>query len=115
MPEKNDNQTRRDDLIKFQQLQQQLQALTIQKQNFQLQESEVNNAIRELDILSGDQTVYESIGSILIKREPIALKESLNSKKEVVKLRIESLSKQLDRITANLQELQKKLVAGEGK
>lgn len=117
MPEKTTGlqQPSREDMLQYQQLQQQLQALTIQKQNFQLQEGEINNALKELESLPEDKDVYESVGSILLKREPIILKESLNSKKEVVKLRLESINKQVDRLTVKLQELQKKLVGGAGK
>ncbi|MBD3312464.1 prefoldin subunit beta [archaeon] len=104
MPAKDDEA--REKVMKLQQFQQQMQALTMQKQNIQLQESEITNALTELGSVNQEK-VYEIVGNILINKKPSDLKKSLKEKQERLKLRLESINKQLKRVTSKAQDLQK--------
>ena len=108
MPEANPNQ---EAIIKFQQYQQQLQALSIQKQALQIQKAEIENALKELGKITNEK-VYELIGNILVNKTPKELKESLSDKRERANLRLESINKQIERINAKLKELQQQLTGG---
>ena len=103
MPKEDDS---RNKIMQFQQLQQQLQALAMQKQTIQLQESEITNALTELTKIKTEK-VYEIVGNILINKKPDELKKSLTEKQESIKIRLESIDKQLKRITTKAQDLQK--------
>ncbi len=98
-----------DKLIHLQQYQQQLQALASQKQSIQLQEAEVSNALKELSVVK-DEKVFEIVGNVLINRKPSELIKRLNDKKERISLRLESIDKQIKRITEKVQSLQKELI-----
>jgi len=107
MPEVNDKA--RNQIMKLQQFQQQLQALTMQKQTLQVQQAELDNALTELKAVKTEK-VYEIIGNILINKKPVELKKSLNEKQEMLGLRLESIEKQLKRITTKAQEVQKEVM-----
>lgn len=99
----------REKVMKLQQFQQQMQALTMQKQTVQLQESEITNALAELGEVK-EEKVYEIVGNILINKKAANLKKSLKDKQERLKLRLESINKQLKRITSKAQQLQKDIM-----
>lgn len=103
------NKKLEEQMMRLQQFQQQLQTLTIQKQNIQLQEAEIKNALKELAKVKGEQT-YELVGRILINKKPSDLKASLTEQQERINLRLESINKQLKRITSKAQELQKEIM-----
>ena len=65
----------------------------------------VTNAVNELNKVKTEK-VYEIVGNILINKKPAELKKSLKDKQERIKLRLESINKQLKRITTKAQELQ---------
>ncbi len=106
MPEMKDDL--RDKMVRLQQFQQQLQALSMQKQSIQVQQAEIRNALQELEKVRNEK-VYELVGNILINRKPDELTKSLKEKQERIDLRIESIDKQLKRITSKVQELQKEV------
>jgi len=105
MADKNEDEMR-NKVMKLQQFQQQMQALSMQKQTLQVQEAELDNALSELKKVKNEK-VYEIVGNILINKKPLTLRNSLNEKKEHLKLRLESINKQLKRITDKAQEIQK--------
>ncbi len=98
----------KEDILKFQQIQQQLQMVMMQKQDLQAQKAEVENAIKELEKLK-DENAYEVVGNIMIKKDKADLKKSLASKKELIELRLSTIDKQQDRLTKEASELQGKL------
>ncbi len=99
----------REKLMRLQQLQQQLQALSMQKQSMQVQQAEISNALSELKKVKTER-VYELVGNLLINKKPSVLSKSLTDKQEMINLRIESIDKQLKRITSKAQELQKEIM-----
>jgi len=94
---------------KFQQLQQQLQVLMFQKQNMQVQQAEVENALKEVNETK-DKELYEIIGTVMIKRNRTELAKSLKEKKEMLGLRLSTLDKQINMLTEQAKEVQNTLV-----
>ena len=73
-------------------LEQNTQNLLIQKQAFQLELSETENALEEIK-KSGDE-VYKIVGQIMIKARKQELEKDLKQKKEIIDLRLKSMEKQ---------------------
>lgn len=95
------------DLIKLQNIQQQLQALMMQKQNLQIQLVDVENALKEMDNAKG--AAYEIVGNIMVQKSPEDLKKSLKEKQELINLRVSSVDKQVDKLTKDSQEIQERV------
>lgn len=98
----------RDDIIKFQQIQQQLQLMMMQKQTVQTQKAEIENALSELSKLN-EKDAYEVIGNIMVKKSKNEIEKALKEKQELLDLRISTIEKQQDKITKSATELQEKL------
>ena len=96
-----------EDLKKLQQLQQQAQILMLQKQNFQLQQAEIENAIKELEE-SKDENVHELVGNILIKKKKSEVMPKLKDAFETLKMRTSSIDRQIDILTKKILTLQQK-------
>ena len=94
---------------KMQQSQQKLQSILAQKQQVEMENTESNRALEELQKVSDDEHVYKYAGSILIKSDKKTLIEELEEKKELSKTKTTVLSKQEERIKASLQEQEKKI------
>ena len=96
-------------LLRLQQLQQNLQGVMAQKQQLSLQLTETENAVNELDKLEDDAIVYKSIGALLVKAEKAKVSTELTERKELVKMRVDVLAKQEERLKTQVKELQEKL------
>lgn len=103
------SESQKNDLMEFQSLQQQLQVVAVQKQQLQLASAELDRALEASSTSSGK--LYRSVGSILVQKEPEALKKDLSSEKEMVKLRVDSLGKQEEKLKSRLTEIQNKFEA----
>jgi len=93
-------------LLHLQQFQQTLQVIISQRQQLELENSEIDKALGELEKLPDENQVYKSIGSILMKSDKKKLIEELREKKELTTTRISVLSKQQSRTEERLKELQ---------
>lgn len=96
-------------LLRLQQLQQTLQGVISQKQQLEMQFSEVEQALGELEKLNESAIIYKSIGALLIKSEKEKVTTDLTERKELLKMRIEVLTKQDDRLRTQVKDLQEKL------
>jgi len=98
----------REEILQFQQTQQQMQVLLSQKQNLQMQSVEMENALEELGKNEkGD--VFEVVGNIMIKKSSDEISKNLNEKKELMDLRLSTLDKQIEKLNEKATELQKKM------
>ena len=93
----------------MQQLQQTLQAVATQKQQLEIEVSETDRAVAELDKLNDQAVVYKSVGSLLLKTERQTLLSELKERKELLGTRITVLGRQEDRTKERIKELQEKL------
>ena len=96
-------------LLRLQQLQQNLQGVMAQKQQLTMQLTETENATKELEKLADDAIVYKSIGALLVKAEKAKVSADLADRKELVKMRVDVLAKQEERLRTQVKELQEKL------
>ena len=96
-------------LARLQQLQQTLQAVTSQKQQLEIELSESDRALAELDKITDQTPVYKSVGSLLLKSERQTLLSELKERKELLGTRITVLGRQEERTKERMKELQTKL------
>ena len=96
-------------LLRLQQLQQNLQGVMAQKQQLTMQLAETENAVKELEKLADDAVVYKSIGALLVKAEKGKVSTELTERKDLVKMRVDVLAKQEERLRTQVKELQDKL------
>ena len=88
-------------------LEQSLSSLVSQKQGFQVQLNEVENALKEIQ---GKQVAYKIVGGVMIEKKREDIEEELNSKKKILEVRISSLEKQEEKLGTKKEELQKQVV-----
>ncbi len=96
-------------LLRLQQLQQTLQAVLTQKQQLELEFTEVEQALSELAKLTDSATIYKSIGSLLVKAKKGKVTTELNERKDLLNMRINVLGKQEERLRTQVKDLQTKL------
>ena len=103
-----DEEEARNLVAQFQNMQQQLQALLIQKESMKVQSMEIDRALEELS-KSNQKSVYKISGQIMISKNVDELKKELEETKENVEIKIKSMEKTEERVTNKLKELQNKL------
>ena len=96
-------------VAKMQQSQQNLQSILGQKQQVEMENTESDRALEELQKANDDEQVFKYAGSILIKSDKKTLIEELEEKKELSKTKIIVLEKQEERLKNSLQEQEKKI------
>lgn len=96
-------------LLRLQQRQQTLQSVLAQKQQVELELTEIEQALSELDKLADDAVIYRAIGSLLVKAEKAKVTADLNERKELLTMRTTVLGKQEERLRKQLKDLQAKL------
>lgn len=96
-------------LLRLQQLQQTLQSVLAQKQQVELELTEIEQASSELQKLADNTVIYKTIGSLLVKAEKAKVTADLNERKELLNMRTTVLGKQEERLRGQLKDLQAKL------
>lgn len=95
-------------ILQLQLLEQNLQNFNLQKQKFQIELIEIDNALKELQ--PPQKEVYKIVGNIMIASKQENLKEELNSKKEIINLRVKNLEKQESELKEKFNDLQQKVI-----
>jgi len=96
-------------LLRLQQLQQTLQTVLTQKQQLELELTETEQALGELEKTDENVIIYKSIGSLLVKAQKATVATELNERKDLLNTRITVLGKQEERIRSQAKDLQAKL------
>lgn len=96
-------------VARMQQLQQNLQSITVQKQHLETEQLEAERALEALKKANDGDAVYKAAGSILIKSTKVSLISELEEKKELANTRLTVLSKQEIRVKENLKEAETKI------
>ena len=91
------------------QLQQNLQAIQMQKQHVEVEIVEIDKALEELKKITEEDGVYKSAGPVLIKTNRDDVVKELEEKKELSNTRVMVLTKQETRVKENLKEIQTKI------
>lgn len=91
----------------LQMFEQSLQSFLGQKQQFQVQLVEVESALSELE---GTEKAYKIIGNIMVESDKAELKSDLQSKKEMLELRIKTMEKQESQVREKASKLQAEIL-----
>ncbi|UCG37573.1 MAG: prefoldin subunit beta [Candidatus Bathyarchaeota archaeon] len=96
-------------LLRFQQLQRNLQTVLAQKQQVELEMTETEQALAELGSLTEEAVIYKSIGSLLVKAQKEKVVVELEERKDLLETRVKVLTKQEERLRGQFSQLQAKL------
>src|ERR671924_87545 len=99
----------REQVSRLQQLQQNLQAIMMQKQQVELEVVETDRALEEIRKTGIEDVVYKSAGPLLIKSKKDDVIKELEEKKELSNTRVMVLTKQETRVKDNLKEVENKI------
>jgi prefoldin beta subunit len=94
-------------IAELQLVEQNLQNNLMQKQRFQTELMETENALKEIN--SATET-YKIVGNIMISKKKEDLKKELSSRKEIVTIRIKNLEKEEIKIKDKANTLQKEVI-----
>lgn len=99
----------KEQISRLQQLQQNLQAIMMQKQQIELEIVETERALEELSKTNTSDSIYKAAGPLLIKSEKDTIEKDLTEKKELANTRVMVLGKQELRVKENLKEVENKI------
>jgi len=109
MTEKKVSKNVQEKIAQLQMIQQRMQVLASQKQAFQLQLVEVENALGEVS--KSTKPVYKMIGGVLIEKKVAEVKKELEDKKKMLDLRIKNFEKQEESTKKQALDLQKEVTS----
>ena len=90
-------------------MQQNLQAVLVQKQQVELEQAEAEKALEELNKNTNSDQIFKFAGNLLIKVPKDAIVKEMAEKKELAGTRSLVLAKQEARFRASLKEIQAKI------
>jgi len=96
-------------LIKLQRLQQTTQSILAQKQQVDLESSETEQALAELQKMTDEAIIYKAMGTILVKTERTKMITELTERKDLLNTRTTVLAKQEERLRSQMKDLQTQL------
>jgi len=94
-------------LQEMQFLEQNLQNLLMQKQAFQMELSETQSALKEVE--KAGEEVFKIIGQLMIKSDKSKMKQELADKEKILNLRVNSIEKQEKNFVEQLESLRDKI------
>lgn len=87
---------------------QNFQTILMQKQAFQMELTETENALSEIVQSKGE--VYKMIGQIMIKTDKNKVESELKRKQELLSIRLKTLEKQELELTGKLEDLRTEIM-----
>lgn len=96
-------------LVKMQRLQQTLQSILAQKQQVDVESSETEQALGELQKMTDDAVIYKAMGTILVKTERPKMVTELTERKDLLSTRVTVLGKQEERLRNQLKDIETQL------
>jgi prefoldin beta subunit len=93
----------------LQQVQQQAQSLAMQKAQMDSFQKESEMALEELDKVADDAVIYRNVGDLQIRASKEDTIVKLKEKVEILSLRLQSISKQEERISKRFTQLQEQI------
>ena len=94
-------------LQEMQFLEQSFQNLLFQKQAFQMELSETNSALKEIE--KAGEEVFKIIGQLMIKTDKSKTQKELEDKKRMLDLRVKTLEKQEGSLSEKLEKLREEI------
>lgn len=89
-------------------LEQGMQNLSHQKQRFETELVEIENALNEVSKTSSKP--YKVVNGVMFATTPEDLKKELSSKKEIISIRVKNIDKQEQEIRKKAESLQKEVL-----
>ena len=89
-------------------LEQNLQNLLFQKQAFQMELTETQSALKEIENSQDD--AYKLIGQLMIKISKSKIKEELSDKEKILNLKIKNFEKQEKYLSEKLEQIRKQII-----
>ena len=103
-------------LAMLQQVQQQLQTVLSQKNQYEMAVREAKRAQEEIKDAADDSPMYMSVGTVMVQKKKDAVNTKLTEKVETLELRIKSLEKQEKMLQGKFEQLQAQIKSAlEGK
>tara|TARA_B100001146_G_scaffold134800_1_gene118304 strand:- start:683 stop:1054 length:372 start_codon:yes stop_codon:yes gene_type:complete len=99
----------KEQIERYEQLQQNLQSVLVQKQQIDLEIIETDRALAELNKSTDDVKVYKSAGTVMISSNKADVIKDLTESKNLSNTKITVLNKQEERLKVSLKEVQEKL------
>jgi prefoldin beta subunit len=99
----------REQLTRLDSLQQNLQSVTMQKQQIEAELAEAEKTLEELVKVAEGEQIYKYVGSLLVKVSKEEITKELEEKKDISNTRNLVLNKQQGRLKDNIKELQVKI------
>ena len=91
----------------LQMMEQSVNSLVAQKQQFQVQIAEIESALGELE---KTDKAFKIVGNVMVSSEKGSLKEELKNKKDVIELRVKNLDKQEQQIKEKTSKMQEEVM-----
>jgi len=92
----------------LQSFEQTLHSLLLQKQAFQMELNETENALSEISKTKGD--IFKMVGSIMIKTDKDSVEKNLNRKKELLTIRLKSIENQEKNLESDSEKLKEEVM-----
>lgn len=96
-------------IAQLQQIQQQIQSLAMQKSQIEAMQKEAKMALEELERLTDDAIVYRNVGELVIRTSKGESITKLKDREETLSLRLQSISRQEERLTTRFKQLQEQV------
>ncbi len=96
------------DLHEIHLLEQNMQNINAQKQQFSSQLMEIESAISEL---AKSNESYKIVGNIMVKKDSKELSEDLKKKKEIIEIRIKTFEKQEEKLVEKMRKHQEEVLS----
>jgi prefoldin beta subunit len=98
-------------LMRLQQIQQTLQTVLQQKQQVDMEATEIDQTLKELEKTADDAVIYKTAGSLLIKADKAKVVAELTDRKDLLATRQTVMGRQEERMRTQLKDLQAQLQA----
>jgi prefoldin beta subunit len=96
-------------ILRLQQIQQNLQAIMMKKQQIEQEIAETDTILEEIKKLDGDNKVYKRYDNLLIKSKREDILREFKEKKVTLNTRMLVVEKQESRVNDNLKEVENKI------
>ena len=103
------NQETQQKIQELQGMEQNLNNLVMQKQTFQMELTETENALSEISKSKDD--VFKLVGNIMIKADKKKTEDDLTKKKDLLSLRLKSIDSEEKNLSDNAEALKKEVMA----
>jgi len=107
MAEKQSSVNAQENIARLQMLEQNVQAIGMQKQQMQSQLLEIESALKELKT---SQSAFKIVGNIMVSSDKAELEKDLNQKKELIDVRVKNLEKQEKQFKDKTKQVQEEVL-----